>query len=436
MFAALHSPDSSFPLLECARSFSPFVERSSGQTVVFDISSRNALERLQKLCAGAAAGVSAAVARNPDTAIYAARGLGGFTRIAPGREAEALRNLPLGLLGAAPGIRETLERWGVRTFGELGALPEKGIVERLGAEGGRLRKLARGEFERPLVPPEDEPRFEEEMDLEHPLELLEPLSFLLARLLDQLLKRVEAVAALRLRLTLENGAAHERSLRLPVPMRDPRTLLKLLQLYLQAHPPEAPIVKVWISAEASKPRALQHGLFLPLAPEPDQLELTLARIASLAGEANVGSPELCDTHRPGAFVMRRFAATRSLNRRSTLSAAYRTAGRPLGRAPSGTSGGLGPVFPQASRVEAVKAAPDRWPPYREPPQRVFRPPRQADGIWRNVVQAAGPWRTSGDWWTADPWARDQWDVALADGSLYRIFRDLASERWFLEASYD
>jgi protein ImuB len=47
---------------------------------------------------------------------------------------------------------------------------------------------------------------------------------------------------------------------------------------------------------------------------------------------------------------------------------------------------------------------------------------------------AGPWRSSGDWWTPDPWSRDEWDIALSDGGLYRLYCDPAG--WFVEGSYD
>jgi protein ImuB len=51
-----------------------------------------------------------------------------------------------------------------------------------------------------------------------------------------------------------------------------------------------------------------------------------------------------------------------------------------------------------------------------------------------VLDLAGPWRTSGDWWTADAWQRDEWDIALSDGALYRIYCEPAG--WFVEGSYD
>ncbi len=66
---------------------------------------------------------------------------------------------------------------------------------------------------------------------------------------------------------------------------------------------------VSIACEPVKPRVLQNGLFVPLAPAPDKLELTLARLAKLVGEENIGSPALLDTHRPDAFTMKQFFMT-------------------------------------------------------------------------------------------------------------------------------
>ena len=131
---------------------------------------------------------------------------------------------------------------------------------------------------------------------------------MLARLLHGLCTRLTsrglAIVELRLRLQLENRSEHTRALRFPVPMLDTSAFLKLLHLDLSAHPPPAPVVQVWLEAEPAKPRAAQTGLFIPIAPEPEKLELTLARLKSLVGDENVGTPALLDTHRPGAFRMR------------------------------------------------------------------------------------------------------------------------------------
>jgi hypothetical protein len=81
--------------------------------------------------------------------------------------------------------------------------------------------------------------------------------------------------------------------------------------------------------------------------------------------------------------------------------------------------------------------------------RRFRPPQTAHVITeqrpvhitspaaRGAVEIAkGPWFTSGNWWRTDMWNREEWDIALRSGALYRIFRDLRTETWFVEGNYD
>ena len=76
-----------------------------------------------------------------------------------------------------------------------------------------------------------------------------------------------------------------------------------------------------------------------------------------------------------------------------------------------------------------------------------------------IIQAAGPWRTSGNWWSAsarpqsgerrrDPgrrinsepsseaWDRDEWDVAMNDGTIYRLVVEREVGQWFLEGVID
>ena len=313
MFACLYGTGN---LAALALEFSPVVERTAPDTVTLDASGLDRLFGLPQDVAAAIArraaetGVRAnlALASNPDAAICAARGFAGTGIVPYGDEAKFLGDLPLALLDPTPELRETLERWGIRRFRDLAALPPLGIAERLGPEGLRLRELARGEVQRKLALLEDPPRFEDAVELDYPVDLLDPLSFLLARLLNGLCTRLAtralATDELRLRLRLEGRAPHERTLRLPVPALDPKAFLKLLQLDLAAHPPTAPVVHVWMGMNPVKPRFAQGGLFIPAAPEPVKLELTLARIKAIVGEDRVGSPELIDTHRPDAFRIR------------------------------------------------------------------------------------------------------------------------------------
>jgi protein ImuB len=53
-----------------------------------------------------------------------------------------------------------------------------------------------------------------------------------------------------------------------------------------------------------------------------------------------------------------------------------------------------------------------------------------------VVRCAGPWRTSGDWWDADGWSRDEWDAALDDHTLIRLVNDRRHATWLLDGVYD
>jgi len=414
MFACIHAPGEGARLLVCAQDFSPQVEQTGADTVILDIDGLGHLfgsvhDIAHSIARRAGVPANVAVASNPDAAFHAARGFAGISIVPQGDEAKFLASMPTALLTPSEETAETLGRWGIRTFRDLAALPDLGVAARLGEEGVRLQKLARGEGERPLVPVEASLRFEEEMELEYPVELVEPLLFVLGRLLGDICGRLEeralAAIGLRLCLRLENAGDHERAIRLPVPMRSPRVFLKLIELDLEKHSPAAPVLKVSIAAEPARPRTAQNGLFIPLAPEPEKLELTLARIAAVVGEENVGSPELVDTHRPGAFRMRGIgihACMTSIekHRHECLFHLAFRAFRP----------------PLAAKVQAGFLS--------------------APGIRAKIVQQAGPWRTSGDWWTTGAWARDEWDIELSDGALYRIWCDAQTGRWFIEGSYD
>ena len=469
-------------LLDCAQSFSPCVEDAAPDTALLDLEGMESLFGALPEIANAIShritsfGLEAnvAVASNPDAAVLAARGFSGVTVIPHGKEGESLGSLPVEVLftdwtaGKEIEAKEkeakqkearqkedaellaTLDRWGIRNLRALAALPEIALSERLGQEGLRLQQLARGTASRTLVPVEAPAVFEEAVELEYPIVLLEPLAFLLNRLLEQICARLTSRALdtqeLRLTLDLESFSSFNqqskisnqqfrRTLRLPLPMLDPKLFLKLLQLDLNAHPPGAPIVKIHLAAEPARPRSAQAGLFLPPSPEPEKLELTLARIASLVGESRVGSLELLDTYRAAGFRMKRFvpetAQPKSLSFRS----------------PSASEGRRNLAC--NSQEPAIAAL------------RMFRPPLRAtvtlengepvrvacskkncskkNEVQGNVLWKSGPWRSSGDWWEREAWARDEWDIALqtTDGvALYRLVHDLLGGNWFVEGTYD
>jgi protein ImuB len=420
MYGCIHAPG--IAASGIARHFSPQVEAIDPSTVVMDLSG------MQRLL-GSPSEIAAAIARqagphariglasNRAVAVHVARGFAGVTVVAPGEEAARLASLPVDRLETTGEVLAILAGWGIHTFGQLAALPEEGVAERLGPEGVRIRKLARGVPGVPLTPDVAPPSFTDRLELEHPVVLLEPLSFILSRQLHTLCDKLASYGLSALELHVELSltaspampAVHRRSIRLPVPMRNPITFLKLLQLDLDAHPPPAPIIAVAMRIEPSKPRAVQEGLFLPPSPEPEKLELTLQRIAALVGKENVGSPVLVDTHRPGAF---------------TVQPALEKSGRVLSIPPATLAFR---VFRPAVPARVVSAA--------DEPRQVWAR-ANSRVIAGRVLTVAGPWRTSGDWWTTTPWAREDWDLSLSDGALYRLYREYFTGAWFLDGEYD
>ena len=408
-------------LSQCAARFSPEAELTDAHTIVFDVS------RLHRLYGGASEiaqaiarharslelRVNLAIAPNAEAAILAARNFLGTT-VLPEKTAPELAPLDIQNLPLTPELRQTLESWGIGTFEELARLPENGVAERLGSAGVYLQQLAKGAVNRPLNIGKPDVVFEERIDLEHPVSLLEPLLFLLARVLNRQCELLQshglAANQIRLTLELEDRAEHERVLRLPLPMRQSKAFLKLLQLELEAHPPQAPTVAIRLALDAVNPRTVQNGLFLPVTPAPDKLEITLARIRALVGQENAGVAQLIDTHHPSPFC---------LHVKQPIA--------PDGRLPASASHGraIQLAFRYFHPPLPAKVELDRNRPLRV----------AALGIRGNIITYAGPWRSSGDWWTDRSWDREEWDISLNDGGIYRMYREPA-QAWFLEGVYD
>jgi hypothetical protein len=379
-----------------------------------------------------------------------------------------------------------IARWGLRTLGELAALPAVDLSERLGQDGIRWQRLARGEDTGPLVPALEEEPFEASLELEWPIADLEPLSFVLTRLLGPLCLRLEhrdrGAASLHLRLRLVTRDLHLRSLQLPAPMRDPKVLRTLLLLDLESHPAPAGIDAVTLSIDPTPGRIVQESLLTRALPAPELISTLVARLQALMGEGKCGSPVTVDSYRPGAFAMTAFSVERGEEARRQKPEDRRPDGgrgfSPGGHVEAKASTSILNPEPRVPSPEPRIPSPGELAPSAKPlapgPQplapglRRFRLPIPArvllDGshpvsvrtdrpalAGGRVQAAAGPWRTSGEWWktpaapagaqpSAPPrragWNRDEWDVALSDGGLYRIFEDRDTGRWFVGAVVD
>jgi protein ImuB len=490
VFAALYAP--SLPaaaLVDVARAFTPRFEQI-GSIILLDASGLSRLfgsaqelgEHLRDALSKQSPGDSVprvAIASTQTAATLLALGSPGLTVVMPGKEAIALAPLSVSVLDqferlsestpsspqagkpaspdetsgwhhprsthqASRGKRrapenqllEILTKWGIRSLGALTELSGPDIHERLGERGALWQSLARGVDRRPMVPWVDEVPFEAALELEWPIEGLEPLSFVLARLLEPLAERLEradrGAAVIYTSLRLTSRTIHTRTLQLPAPIRDPKTLRTLVLLDLESHPPDAPIDIVRVFIEPTPAKVLQWTLLERAQPAIEQVSTLIARLTALMGHGHVGSAVLVDTWKPGAFEMSDF--------RSQVSDQLKKSDGPIGKQRSSESASLKSAlrrfrFPVPARVIVVEGRPVR-----------VQIDRQgfASGA---ILQSAGPWRTSGNWWDtpgprqksepkSEAWDRDEWDVAMTDGTIYRLVVEREVGQWFLEGVID
>jgi protein ImuB len=411
-------------LLECAASFSPRIEEASQGAAcafVLDIAGTERLfgppralaERLRNALKAAGFRASVAVSANFHTARILAEASRGITVIQEGEEAQALANLQIALLEIPQNHAETLAIWGIRTLGELAALPEVDLIARLGQSASTWRNLALGAQTHAFQPIEAAFSLREFCEFETPVEQMDSLLFVGARMIDSLALRAAtramSLALVTVELELEGKRAHRLTIRPALPSVDRKFLLKLLQLEIAANPPPTAVLSLTLSAEAGQSSKVQLGLFAPQTPEPSRLDVTIARLKAIAGEDRVGSPELKDTHRAGSFRMTSFSAENSPDEKHK--------GQPrmaLRR--------LRP--PLAVRVVLNAGQPT-----------LFHDGRQS----YKIATSFGPWRSSGCWWSVDGWDSDEWDVlAESQGTPVAcvLVMDRDKHEWRLEAYYD
>ena len=438
MYACIYSTKpAGGALLDCASGFAPTteaVELCDERTVVFRVKGLGLLYGPLAAVAQAiilracAAGLEAkvAIAHSVDAARLLARCLTGpesVEVIPPDVTAGRLGVLSAKELGLNSEVEEVFALWGIKTLGDFAALPEEGLAQRFGSEAVRWHRLARGALERPLITLQPDRAISEELDLDYEIELLDALMFGIGRLLNSLCETLvesglatdEVIVALKL-AGRPDGAQASFSLRLPLPLDSARPLLRIIRFELEKNPPPGPIRAISLAMHTVIPRRLQLGLFIPASPEPAILELTLSRLRSLVGEENVGIPELIDSHHPQPF---RLVAPKSIPEEAPLS-------RPVKQKMNGEV------------ILAVR--------YLRPPMGAEmkicegRPTKLRTQKWeRRVMNAAGPWRLSGDWWGDVRWQREEWDVALSDGAVYRVYRETSSreiDQWMIEGMYD
>ena len=406
-----HERSAQNALLQAAGNFSPYLESTASGIATVELPPERKFSAaslhdlvLAPLCA-LGLDVRVSIAATPGLALLAARFAHPVKIVSDA--ASFLNPLPISALQPTEEMTCVLGSWGIATIGQLIALPQAQVWERLGPDAVRLWEMATGGKDRPLRLVKSPELFAEETDLDYPIETLEPLLFLLRRFLDQIASRLGnaylVAGRLRLVLRFERGEVYRRTFTLPQPTRDVTLLFRMLHTHLEGFTSEAPIIGLELAAQPTRPQAEQFSLLDRGLRDPHQFTETLARLLALLGPHSVGSPELEPSHHPDAFHLRPFD--------------------PTSTAP-------------ASDTELLVGVP--W--------LRFRPPLPANVVLNDtspaylysarstgpIRDARGPWQMEGDWWDDRRWAREEWDVATDDG-MYRLVH--ARDQWFLDGIY-
>jgi protein ImuB len=411
-------------LLQCAFGFSPNIEATAtgvctldlqGLAVLSQANSRQMTawaERLRTTLGAFGLRSQVSIAATPNLAGQAARWTEETIVIETPKE--FIEALPVGALEPSTDVATLLEKWGIRTVGELVALGQAAVADRIGLEALALFAAASTTSTRPLRLARPAERFHESFEFEQPVETSEPLLFILRRFVDQLCPRLELLgvvaASLRLQLGLDSGERWERAWRVPQPTAQANILFRMLQTSLETLRTNAPIATVFLEADPAPREQKQLGLFEVALRDPHQFRETLARLTALLGADRVGTPVLDDSHRPDAFklVPPDFENAPTVNEAHAVLAAL-----PIRRLRSkGKAMVQTEATPLAHRPVSLRCA-------------------AAQGTLRVTL---GPWRASGQWWEAAAWQREEWDAETSDGSVVRLNQD--SDGWHVEGILD
>lgn len=407
-------------LLQCAYSFSPSIESTADGVCTVDLAGLSNLQfdelasEMRQRLASLHLPAQIGVAENPWLALLAARAAKPCCVVA--NSTEFLNGLPVESIGPSPEIFSILKKWGIHTLGQFIALGKEPLSTRLGAEALELHARAMANATRPLrlVRPPD--TFQETVEFEHEIETIEPLLFVLRRFLEQLLVRLEIMywvaQELRLRLSFEVGQPYEKRFPIPAPTANVETLFRMLHTHLETLRTEHAIVGLELSAKPGRAINHQFGLFESVLRDPNHFHETLARLTGLVGADRLGTPVIEQSYRPDAFRMEPI---------QVQSAESRVQNSALSILNSALKGPALHRFRPAigATVEVAEDSPVSL---------------QSAVVQGQIREARGPWRSSGQWWDNERWARDEWDVQASNGRLYRICRQ--ADGWFVEGIYD
>jgi protein ImuB len=330
-----------------------------------------------------------------------------------------LAPFPLEQLDCGDDVCDRLRLLGIRTLGELAALPHGPFVRRFGPPAARWHEWARGIDRRRLRPRPRALRIDRRSYGEGEATSEEAVLFALRSLVgwvvDDLGAAGKRAGRLVLALECENGDVRELTTRVAQPTAVPGTLFNLLRARLEGITLDAPVVGLRLVADGLEDGGVPLALFAAGDPDPDALGIVLARLEAALGDGGALRSRIVS----GPRVERRYAHDPfTLEPLVTKSWTIATI-VPL---PQTATLQFRPVTPQPVAVRVTGGAP-----------RFVGTPAQT------VLDAAGPWRVEEGWWAdatgaGEALVRDEYDVLLEDGSLVRIAHERNS--WNIRGTYD
>jgi protein ImuB len=365
--------------------------------------------------------VRVGLADNPFVARAAAL-ISDGTRIDPGAAAAFLAPLSLDLLDIDAAALERLRFLGVRTLGDVAALPHGPFVRRFGTAGAQWHDRARGIDPRPLRPRARALRIDRRLYGEGTAVSEDQVLFALRMLVGQVAEDLDAAGkrcgALALDLECEDGDIHQITTRVAAPTATPATLFELLRARLEGLVLHSPVAGLRLAAQQLEDGGIQLSLFARSDPDPTALGIALARLDAALGERQTLRARVIDGARPESrFCLEPFS----------LDIATSASGQPW----AGATDDGSPVT-AGMQFQLIEPTPVDVLMRSGLPQFIGSPPQA-------ILDVAGPWRSDESWWTTatgggTPIARDEYDVLLEDGALMRIARE--GTHWSIRGRYD
>jgi protein ImuB len=367
--------------------------------------------------------------------------------VPPGGSPGFLAPLPVATLDR-PDLADLLVRLGLRTLGDLAALPRVDLATRFGLEGARAHRLASGLDERPRGARRPPPDLRVAAELDPPADRVDVAAFTAKVLADELVARLGRLGLACTRLRVEAETDHGETLSriwrfdaaAPSTSRDPSVRLAAVMAervrwqldgWLTGRsdrPPGALTHLVLVPDEVVGDRGRQLGFWGEETEAGQRAARALARIQGLLGPEAVHTPRLRGGRDPADRVTL-IPASDTLVPDPAAPMAVPWPGRVPAPAPA-------IVHAEPLPAEVVDAAGavvevDGRGLLGAPPSRL----RVGDGTWSAITAWAGPWLVDERWW--DPAAHRRLvrlQVTIEEGAAYLL--KLTSGRWWVEATYD